>query len=225
MDIYITEKNSGKRIALSMLPEKAKIKGSTKFISWDVISIGEIKSPSGMKLKTFSWNGVLPGESKKAYSFIKSQHWKSPKELASTFERWQKNGTRLILMITETAVNNEVYLSEFAGTYTGGYGDIEYDIAFIEAKDMIVRTMSEVNKKPPNGATSNTVRPPSPAASSKKYTVQKGDCLWTVAQRFLNDGSQYEKIYQLNKKLIDDRNRGTGLSKYTIYVGQVLVLP
>ena len=81
MDIYITEKESGTRIALSMLPEKVKRKASTKFQSYDIINIGEVKLPRGTKLLTFSWDGTFPGSGRKSYGFIKSHFWMEPKEL------------------------------------------------------------------------------------------------------------------------------------------------
>ena len=60
MDIYFTEIETGARIALSMLPEKAKQKGSANFQTYDIINIGEVKIPKGTNLLTFSWNGTLP---------------------------------------------------------------------------------------------------------------------------------------------------------------------
>ncbi|MGI6050800.1 MAG: LysM peptidoglycan-binding domain-containing protein, partial [Acetivibrionales bacterium] len=36
------------------------------------------------------------------------------------------------------------------------------------------------------------------------YTVVKGDCLWTIAQRFLGDGRRYVEIYELNKDQINN---------------------
>ena len=92
MDIYITEKTSGTRIALSMLPEKIKHKGSAKFQTYDIINVGEVKLPRGTKLLSFSWSGTFPGASRKGYSFIKAQHWKDPKELEQIFEGWRQSG-------------------------------------------------------------------------------------------------------------------------------------
>ena len=54
MDVYITEKETGTRIALAMLPEKVKHKGSAKFQSYDIINVGEVKLPRGTKLLSFS---------------------------------------------------------------------------------------------------------------------------------------------------------------------------
>lgn len=69
------------------------------------------------------------------------------------------------------------------------------------------------------------IRPAETAPSNKNYTVQKGDSLWNIAQKRLGNGARYPEIYNLNKTAIDGRNKGTGNSKYTIYPGQVLLIP
>lgn len=53
--------------------------------------------------------------------------------------------------------------------------------------------------------------------SEKTYTVQKGDCLWTIAEKNLGDGNRWKEIYELNR----DSIRDPGL----IYPGQEFVLP
>lgn len=219
LDVYITEKKSGSRVALSMLPEKVKQKGSANFRSYDIISRGEVKLPSGTKLLKFSWGGTFPGKSRKSAGFIKAHHWKEPKELVRIFEGWRKNGTVLILMVTETPINQEVLLSDFSAIPQGGNGDIEYDVSFIENKDIEVYTTSELNIKPAAKTnTNNSTRPAPAAAAAKTYTVKNGDCLWNIAKKFLGSGARYPEIYNLNKKVI-------GSNPNLIYAGQVLTLP
>ena len=46
------------------------------------------------------------------------------------------------------------------------------------------------------------------------YTIQKGDTLWSIARRFLSNGSRYNEIMNLNS-----------LESTTIYPGQVLKIP
>ena len=53
--------------------------------------------------------------------------------------------------------------------------------------------------------------------SEKTYTVQKGDCLWTIAEKNLGDGNRWKEIYERNR----DSIRDPGL----IYPGQEFVLP
>lgn len=63
------------------------------------------------------------------------------------------------------------------------------------------------------------------APKRKSYSVVKNDCLWNIAQKTLGNGSRYTEIYNLNKSTMDKRNKGTGNLKYTIYPGQVLLIP
>jgi hypothetical protein len=49
------------------------------------------------------------------------------------------------------------------------------------------------------------------------YTVQAGDTLSKIAQRFYNDASEYDRIFQANRDKLSDPNR--------IQVGQQLVIP
>ena len=58
---------------------------------------------------------------------------------------------------------------------------------------------------------------PAPAPDKNKertYTVKPGDSLWGIAERELGNGMRYEELKQFN-----------GLSDYTIYPGQILLLP
>ncbi len=59
----------------------------------------------------------------------------------------------------------------------------------------------------------------------RKYTVQAGDCLWTIAKAVYDDGERYTDIYDANKTMIDAANNGTDETKYWIHPGQVLVIP
>lgn len=52
------------------------------------------------------------------------------------------------------------------------------------------------------------------APPTAMYVVEKGDCLWNIAKRFLGSGSRWMEIYKLNKDIIKNPN--------LIYVGQVL---
>lgn len=55
------------------------------------------------------------------------------------------------------------------------------------------------------------------APEAKTYTVQKGDCLWSIAAKFFGNGAKHKEIYELNQDKIKNPN--------VIYSGQVLVLP
>lgn len=62
-------------------------------------------------------------------------------------------------------------------------------------------------------------------SGNRYYTVKTGDCLWTIARKYYGSGLEYPKIYNANKTMIDNRNRGYNIDKYTIYTGQKLLIP
>ena len=47
----------------------------------------------------------------------------------------------------------------------------------------------------------------SAAHSTIIYTVQPGDCLWTIAQKFYGSGGQWVRIFHANPKIIQSRER------------------
>ena len=53
--------------------------------------------------------------------------------------------------------------------------------------------------------------------TGRTYTVQKGDCLWKIAQQYYGKGSDLTKIYDANSDQISNPN--------LIYPGQVLYIP
>ncbi|MFA9465521.1 MAG: tyrosine-protein phosphatase [Velocimicrobium sp.] len=57
----------------------------------------------------------------------------------------------------------------------------------------------------------------SSASTIPNYVVIKGDCLWTIAEKQLGDGTRYIEIYQLNKKIIKDPDE--------LSIGQLLFMP
>ena len=56
-----------------------------------------------------------------------------------------------------------------------------------------------------------------PQAAGTTYTVQAGDCLWTIAKQMYGNGADYTKIYEANRDMVENPN--------LIYPGQVLTLP
>ncbi|MCJ7543685.1 MAG: LysM peptidoglycan-binding domain-containing protein [Phycisphaerae bacterium] len=69
---------------------------------------------------------------------------------------------------------------------------------------------------PPGPRRFETVPPVAPAPpAANTYTVQKGDTLWSIAQRFLGDGQRWREIVDVNP----------GLEPAKLKVGQVIVLP
>lgn len=232
MDIFLTNLSTNDRLRFPMLPTEISIQRANQFASYTILSIGEIRIPSGTSLDAFSWNGILPGKNRRSAPYIFD--WQSPKAIYQWIEKLKAQNAKPVrarLLITETPINCDVYLSSFTGAPTGGYGDINYSISLIQAKELKVsrsaKILEPLNNKPaadtpPAAAASEAAAParPSPPAP-RTYTVVKGDCLWKIAQRFLGSGSAYPRIYQANRSVIDAHRGGPNM----IWPGDVLTIP
>lgn len=62
-----------------------------------------------------------------------------------------------------------------------------------------------------------TVNSPAPT-TAQTYTVEKWDCLWSIAKKFYGNGSKYTAIYNANKSVIEGNSN-------LVYPGQVLTIP
>lgn len=134
MDIYLTDLETNDCIRFPMLPDRITVNTAASFYEYSIINTGEIQIPSGEKLTGFSWSGKLPGAARKNAPYIKE--WTDPHEMQSRWSFFRANKKKLRLLITETPINHDVYLSSYDVDYSGGYGDYDYTIEFIQAKDL-----------------------------------------------------------------------------------------
>ena len=220
MDIYLTNLTNSDRLRFPMLPTEISIKIANQFANYTILSIGEVRLPSGPSLDSISWNGILPGQKRVGAGAPFIFDWQDPKAIYRWIEQLKTQYGKPVkarLLITESPINCDVYLSSFTGTPTGGYGDINYSITLIQAKDIKISTSGNQAKQDRQPTTAAAPARPSPPAA-KTYTVKKGDSLWKIAQSFYGKGSDYNKIFQANGSVI-------GSNPNLIYPGQVLTIP
>lgn len=223
--VYITELDTGTRIALPLPPEAVKCKAEGKFITYNIIQVGEVKLPDGEKLVKFSWSGRLPGASMRHMRMVSASDWRSPKEIQGIFSIWRNRGKKLRLLVTGTTINHNVYLENYT-VDNSKLDTVEYSISFTVAKDIMVYTTTELNienttQKTTTATTNDRAASSEAAASSPQkttYTVKSGDCLWNIAKKFLGNGARYMEIYNANKSII-------GSNPNLIYPGQILTIP
>lgn len=144
---YLTNTESGEMIQLCMPPEEFKVKTSANFRSYNVIEKGEVKIPKGERLTELSWSGILPGANILLYNFVFHAAWQSPRELVKELERWREKGEKIRVLITQTPVNLDVYIKNFDTSYSGGQGNIKYELDLIAAKEMQVLTVEEADAR------------------------------------------------------------------------------
>jgi nucleoid-associated protein YgaU len=220
MDIYLTELATGDRLRFPMLPTEVPMKHAVQFANYTILSIGEVRIPSGNSLDGYTWSAILPGKAREKAPFVRT--WIDPKAAIKWIKDKQPDKgkpKKLRLMVTEKPINTDVYLSNFTPQVTGGYGDYNYTITLIQAKNIKITasgTASTSEDIPLANKPKKEERPSPPPA--KTYTVVRGDTLWGIAQRFLGAGARYTEIYNANKGVI-------GGNPSLIHPGQVLTIP
>lgn len=217
MDFYLTEKLTGNRLPLSMLPEQLEHKSGASFERYNIIKIGPIEVHNGNELSTFTWSGKLPKRSMKGMSFVKEWYWQPPEQVERIIRGWQEFGTILNFMVTETNINYDVKIRDF-DIILKGENFWNYNIELAEHKDLRIYTVQEAANRKMSGKT----RIMSNAAFSREkqisYTIKQGDTLWNLAKRYLGNGALYTKIYDLNRDVI-------GTDPSILRAGTVITLP
>lgn len=221
VDIYIREKDGNREIRVPILPEEIQVSyGEGTFVTYDIMNKGEVAEPAGVGLAEISWKSEFPGIYRTDTSMIHGAR-QYPQAFIQIIKSWRKNGTPLNLLVTGYPINVDVYVKGYTENISGAFGDVPYEIKFIEKKDITL-----------NKTTVKTTTPAStkrPAAKTTKYTIKSGDTLWGIAKKFLGSGTKWELIYNANKTIIEQTAKKYGKSSSNhgnwIYPGVTLTIP
>lgn len=221
VDIYISERNGNRSIQIPWLPEKINFKsGGTIRASYDIMDKGPVEVQTGSGLCEYSWESAFPGEKRTDTAMLHGE-WKYPQVYHNTFEEWKQKKTPLHIMVIGFPINKDVILDDYNGSAAGAFGDIEYDISFLEDRDIAIQVTSTQSQ-----SQSQTKRQTTQNAT---YTVKSGDSLWKIAQAQLGKGSRHGEIYQLNKEIIESTAKKHGYKSsnngWWIFPSTTLKLP
>lgn len=219
VDIYVKEKNGEREIRFPILPDQISFpSGKVTFISSDIMGRGEVVEPSGTDLGSCSWASEFPGAQRKNDSMLRGE-WQDPKEYVSILQDWMKKGTMLTILVIGYPVNMDVYLKEFETKATGAFGDISYEINFVEARTITIVSTKAEDTQPP---VRNQYQP-------QNYTILWGETLWEIAEKFYGDGSRWVELYNANKDVIEAHARDRGMvdsqNGRWIWGGTIIVIP
>ena len=195
-EFYLTNSDTGEEVNFCMPPEELRVKTSGLFRTFNVIESGEIKLPKGEQLKDISWHGLLPGAGMLMYPFIKHSAWEDPQEIIKVLERWKSGGEKLRLLVTETPVNLDVFIKSFDWRAKGGLGHYDYDIDFIAAKTLQVRTVAEADAARSQAKTdaSLALRLRALKKSKAGMLIGKINTIFEVAKLLTGNGGSWDKI-------------------------------
>ncbi len=175
-----------------------------------------IYRPPGLRRVEFS--GLFPA---RRYAFVTASELLQPGEYDRRLEALLASGkpARLVISGGGAPFSMPAVVERYQRRDEAGEeGDLYFTLQLREYREYGAKTV-EVGSSGQNGSgwailVSSPDRAGSPAVPAS-YTVQKGDCLWSIARRFLGDGSRYPEIAALN-----------GIQNASlIYPGQTLRLP
>lgn len=227
MRITISElNNSASSFSLCWLPSEIKDSGGNIiFTTYKMLDRGDVVRPAGNETQKVSWSSMFPGESRKDMPIL-ADEWTDPIEADNLFKRWKATKKILNLTIEDSGVSEfKCYIDTYESTYSGGYGDIYYEISFTAYKTISIQTLKKTttSKEPVKNTTTR------PAATTKTYKVKSGDTLWGIASKLLGSGSRWKEIYNLNKSAIEQTAKKRGYKSsdngHWIFPGTSLKIP
>lgn len=109
--------------------------------------------------------------------------------------------------------------------------DVLISFKLKQYKEYGVKTIQIKTKAPTTTSTTNKARSTKDSTKNKNqsYTVKSGDCLWNIAKKFYGKGSEWKKIYNANKSIIESTAKKYGKKSssngHWIYPGCKLTIP
>lgn len=223
VDIYIKQKSINRDIRIPLLPEEINVTtGDGKFVTYDIMGKGEVALPAGVGLSTIGWEGEFPGTNWPYPSMLR-ETGRAPSFYHSLLQKWKREKVMLNVMVTGHPINMDVYISKYSAKAAGPFGSLAYEIEFVEAKEITVKTTTTATAKAKSSSTKRST------ATTTTHVVKSGDNCWNIALKYYKNGLEWPKIYKANKEIIEQTAKRYGRSSsdngWWIYPGIRLVIP
>ena len=171
--------------------------------------LGEATLFGGVKMGDGTLEDVLlPARD---YPFIVPGGQVDPEGIISTLEAWRDGGAQLQWIVSGTGINLSVRISSISKGERDGTNDRYISISLRQWQRLETPVLAVSG-----GAAATKRDDQTGAARAKTYTVQSGDCLWTIAEKYYGSGLEYKRLAAANP-FIKNPN--------LIYPGQVLTIP
>lgn len=201
---------------LPVTPEEITLESEQRSDEFPLRS-GSVIIPRGVKPRTISFDGFFPGDAMRDDDLVVvgTRGYLAPSTWVEQFTRWMQEKTPLSINISETPaslMNLPVFIESFKPSWSGGFGNVQYSIAFREIKDTEIKQYTAPAKegKAP-------VRTRHPIIRPRTYTVRAGDTLMLISKKTLGDATRWREFRTLNSALVTD--------PLALAVGTVLRVP
>lgn len=204
--IWLSWNNQQEGFRIPVNPARIEIGDRGKTQVYDVVNLGEVTALKGRQLTEFAWSSEFPAQ---RYPWVVADVLLPPYEYVRFLLRWWDTKRPIRFVFTSAAfdINEAVSIEEFRWSESAGAeGDIAYTIRLKKYQFYAAQRVVPVQATGPTGSTGvsevQLVKQPATRPDERvtpaTYTLAPGDTLWSVAQRFLGDGSRWREIQQLN---------------------------
>lgn len=219
--MYIGVNGGEQGVSIPVLPEKIELSEGGTNKTYEVINLGEVNIIGKPKLTEISFQSFFP---RYWGSYVNTDELFYPIVYVEKIKKWRDEGQKIRLILTGDGIQiNDLFTIESFKFWeeSGQVGDIFYSLDLkryknystkkvmvaqsAEAKEDVVVVKSEVSERIVE------------KQKSKAHVVQKGDTLFLIAKRYLGDGAKYEKIFSINRNILNKPE--------DIREGQILKLP
>lgn len=215
--MYIGLKDNSEVIELPVLPKSLPISHDGNSKTHNIVNFGEIIVPEDRKLLSLSIESFFP---KYAGPYVTAESHFEPKYYVEKLLQWKtaKKILRIVICGSATPINILCLLEQFEFEEKAGQpGDIFYKMNIKEYREFSAQEVSVISsKKSSKVVIKNKAKKRTQTKEvAKKYIAKKGDTLFSIAKKELNDGNKAKNIQKENN-----------IYSYTdIYAGKVIKLP
>ncbi len=229
-------------VCFPITPGKMTLKIENKNKTVTLINEGEvnlIKTPGLTDIQIDEL--ILPAIQQYPFANYLNNEFKGPDYYIEKIEAWKKKKNPVQFKLTRTTPDGKNLLWDTNFNVTiedyeiiedaDNQGmDVKIKLNMKEyrtwgSKKLVVKKKSTSTKK--TTVKKTTTRKTKETA--KNYTVKKGDCLYNIAKKQLNNASRWKEIYTMNKKIIEETAKKHGKKSssngHWIYPGTKLKLP
>lgn len=159
-------------IVFPMNPSQVQVTHTTRTNTFTILELGTIIFPRGDDPYQVSWSGLLPGPTRYGHKFLQTE-WQDPYAIITQLHLWQALGAKLSIQVTDAPINMTGFITNLTHTIGAVPGDINYDIAFTQLREVIVGADPSTNAQA--NAISTLAGGTSTILASEEEDVDGGD--------------------------------------------------